>query len=358
MEFYLPEAKDGISIAVAMSGGVDSSVVAAMLVNQGYNVKGITLAMQATIAKEVDELAIKDAKEVCKKLNIEHHVANLSDEFRAEIIQPFADSYLNGETPLPCASCNKKFKFGYLWQAAKELGCDYLITGHYINWQLDGDDFKILQGDDKIRDQSYFLSLVNRDLLKNTRFPLGSLSKDETREYAKEMGLNVHNKPDSQDICFVPNGRYIDIIEKLHPNANMSGDIVHIDGRILGKHEGTYNFTIGQRKGIGIGGAETLYVIKLDAKNKQVIVGPKEALQQNIVYIKDLNWVTKQPLQHGQEVLAKVRAAQELTKAKIYIQNDGLAKVVFDEAISAVAPGQLCAFYKQTQLLGGGWIIS
>lgn len=359
IELYLPPPKDAGRIAVAMSGGVDSSVVAALIKEQGYDVIGITLALQGNIAPSTDASAAKDAKKVADFLNIPHHIADLSDLFKKEVIDPFVDGYLQGETPLPCARCNKVIKFGALWDVAREMGATYLVTGHYIRYvpEIDGSEPKILQGEDKKRDQSFFLSQVPVDKLRFVRFPLGQLSKDETRAIARRLKLEVHDKPDSQDICFVPTGRYTQMVEKLRPGACSPGDIVHVDGRVLGQHKGIIYYTVGQRRGIEIGGGDPLYVVKLNAAKNQIIVGSKEDLYQYEVHIKELNWLEGGPPKEGQTVIAKLRSAQALKAAKIYAKNDGSAKLIFSEPQDSVAPGQICGIYDGERLLGGGCIV-
>ncbi|MFV0320869.1 MAG: tRNA 2-thiouridine(34) synthase MnmA [Alphaproteobacteria bacterium] len=348
-------------VAVAMSGGVDSSVVAGLMKQQGYDVIGVTLAMQGNLAPTTDQAAVRDAKKMAEYLDIPHQVVELSDLFRNAVVNPFAESYLGGETPVPCAACNKKVKFGALWDAVKDLDCDYLITGHYIKWRPAEDDgnAQIWRGTDYRRDQSFFLCQVPMERLNNVRFPLGDLSKDDTRRMAKEMGLEVHDKPDSQDICFVPTGKYAEVVEKLRPGASEPGDIVHIeDGRVLGQHKGIIYYTIGQRRGLEIGGGDPLYVLKLDAAKNQVIVGPTSALHRKVVYIKDLNWIGDEgwPAE-GREVIAKTRSSQQLKPARIYAnKEDKTAKIVFDEMLDSVAPGQIGVMYDGDRLLGGGWI--
>ncbi len=359
IELYLPPPKDAGCIAVAMSGGVDSSVAAGVLKEQGYDVIGITLALQGSIAPSTDASAVKDAKDMANFLKIPHHVADLSDLFKKEIIEPFVDGYLKGETPLPCARCNRVIKFGALWDVATSLGATYLATGHYIRYipEMNGTGPRILQGEDKKRDQSFFLSQVPVEKLRFVRFPLGQLSKDETRAIAKRLKLEVHDKPDSQDICFVPSGKYTQIVEKLRPGACEPGNIIHVDGRILGKHKGIIHYTIGQRRGIEIGGGDPLYVLKLDAKKNQIIVGSKDDLYQYEVHIKELNWLQGTPPKEGQTVIAKLRSAQALKAAKIYAKGDGSAKLIFSEPQDSVAPGQICGIYDGERLLGGGCIV-
>lgn len=359
IELYLPPPENAGRIAVAMSGGVDSSVVAALLKEQDYDVVGITLALQGNIAPSTDAAASKDAKKIADFLQIPHHIADLSELFRKEVIDPFVDGYLKGETPLPCVRCNRIIKFGALWDFATELGATYLVTGHYIRYipEMNGQEAQILQGEDKKRDQSFFLSQVPVEKLRYVRFPLGQLTKDETRAIAKRLNLEVHDKPDSQDICFVPTGKYTQMVEKLRPGACTPGNIIHIDGRVLGQHKGIIHYTVGQRRGIEIGGGDPLYVLKLDARNNQIIVGSREDLFQYEVHIKELNWLNGEPPKEGQTVIAKLRSAQALKAAKIYAKNDGSAKLIFSEPQDSVAPGQICGIYDGERLLGGGCIV-
>ncbi len=363
MNLYMPPPHKDITIAVAMSGGVDSSVVTAMLKEQGYHVIGLTLAMQGDLAPKTDEKAVNDAKKIADFLGIEHHVVALEELFRKEVVEPFAQSYLKGETPLPCVGCNRKVKFGALWDAAESLGANYLVTGHYIRWQpsAHSDRPQIIRAQDKRKDQTFFLSQVPAEKLKNVRFPLGDMhDKSQTRALAKKYGLTVHDKPDSQDICFVPEGKYAEIVEKLHPNATSAGDIVHIeDGRVLGQHKGIIYYTVGQRRGLEIGGGDPLYVLKLDAPNNRIIVGPPSALHRKEVYIADLNWMGDEEWPtEGLEVYAKTRSSQELKLARIYAdKSDKSARILFDDILDSVAPGQICAMYDENdRLLGGGWI--
>ncbi|MFV0431136.1 MAG: tRNA 2-thiouridine(34) synthase MnmA [Alphaproteobacteria bacterium] len=361
VELYMKPPSETKRVAVAMSGGVDSSVVAGLIKQQGYDVLGVTLAMQGSLAPTTDEAAVRDAKKMADYLGIEHKVVELNNLFRDNVVDPFADSYLDGTTPVPCALCNKKVKFGALWDAVEQFGCDYLITGHYIRWRPaeNGGNPQIWRGSDYRRDQSFFLCQVPIERLENVRFPLGELSKDETRRMAKEMGLEVHDKPDSQDICFVPTGKYAEVVEKLRPNANQPGDIVHIeDGRVLGQHKGIIYYTIGQRRGLEIGGGDPLYVLKLDASKNQVIVGPTSALHRKVVYIEELNWIGDDhwPAE-GREVIAKTRSSQNLKPARVYAnKEDKTAKIVFDDILDSVAPGQVGVMYDGDRLLGGGWI--
>ena len=318
-------------VVVAMSGGVDSSVVAGLLHAEGYEVIGITLQLYdhgEAVRKTGSCCAgqdIDDARRVCETLGIPHYVLDYESRFREAVIENFADSYLAGETPIPCVSCNQTVKFADLLKTARDLDADVLATGHYIRSRLNGAHRSLYRPADAERDQSYFLFATTQEQVDFLRFPLGDMTKDETRRHATEMGLIVADKPDSQDICFVPNGNYADIITKLRPNAALAGDIVHIDGRVLGRHEGILRFTVGQRKGLGVATGEPLFVVKLDARTHRVIVGPREALDTRIVHLREMNWLGDDPLadvpSEGMEVLARVRSTRPPTPARLFHEN-------------------------------------
>ena len=361
-------------VVVAMSGGVDSSVTAALLNEQGFDVIGITLqlydhgvAMQAkgTCCAGAD---IHDARSVAARLGIPHYVLDYETRFHQQVMEDFADSYLRGETPIPCVRCNQTVKFTDLLRTARDLQADCLATGHYVQ-RADGDDGpRLLRGADLTKDQSYFLFATTGEQLSYLRFPLGAFSKDETRALARKFGLSIAEKPDSQDICFVPNGSYGDVVRRLRPGAVDAGDIVHIDGTVLGRHNGVIDYTIGQRRGLGIGGrigadeAEgPLYVVEIDTGANQVIVGPQEALACLEVHLSDVNWINTAP-DDGAAVLARLRSAASAMPAKLLCKHTGLDSVVliFDEAQFGIAAGQAAALYdfkNPDQLLGGGWIL-
>ena len=352
-------------VVVAMSGGVDSSTVAAMMKNEGYNVIGITLKLYND-TKETSQSKqccagqdIMDAKRVADKLKIKHKILYYQTKFKEGVIDNFIDSYLNGETPIPCVQCNQTVKFTDLFKEAKNLKADALVTGHYVKSITDGDSTEMYRGIDSNRDQSYFLFNTTKDQLNFLRFPLGNLLKNETREIARKLDLNVADKPDSQDICFVPNGDYASVIEKFRPNSFIKGNIKDINGEVIGVHDGIINYTIGQRKGIGISDKKPLYVIKIIANKNEIIVGAKEHLVKTQINLKDLNIITNDKNDFKKELFVKVRSTGKLIKAKIDI-NKTSANVNLQEEEYGIAPGQACVFYSKDSLgykvLGGGWI--
>jgi len=362
-------------VVVAMSGGVDSSVVAGILKREGYDVLGITLQLYdhgAAVHRAGSCCAgqdIDDARRVCETLGIPHYVLDYEKRFRETVINPFAESYVAGETPIPCVACNQTVKFADLLLTAKELGADALATGHYIRSRPNpapGAPHRraLYRPVDAERDQSYFLFATTQEQIDYLRFPLGHLSKAETRALAEEMGLVVAKKADSQDICFVPQGKYSDIVNKLKPNAALSGDIVHIDGRVLGRHEGILHYTIGQRRGIGVATGEPLYVVYLDARSRRVIVGPKEALETRRLYLRDVNWlgdgVIEAAAERGFDCYAKVRSTRPPRPARLLSGPGGL-HVELAEGEPGVAPGQACALYsgegEDARIYGGGFIL-
>jgi tRNA-specific 2-thiouridylase len=365
----LPGKPEDTRIVVAMSGGVDSSVVAGMLKAEGYDVIGMTMQLydhgEAIHRKGAccSGQDIHDAKRVAETLGIPHYVLNYEDKFQKSVIDPFAKSYMDGETPIPCVACNQTVKFVDLLATAKELGAAALATGHYVASRLDGNRRALFRPVDAERDQSYFLFTTTQEQLDFLRFPLGDRPKSETREMARQMGLSVAEKSDSQDICFVPEGRYSDVITKLKPEAMESGDIVHIDGRVLGIHKGIINYTIGQRRGIGIAVGEPLYVIHLDAAHARVIVGPKEALATHKLFLRDVNWIGRDTLEEALsvnlEIYARVRSTRPPEPAILSLEN-GKICVTLTKGEGGIAPGQACVFYandsQTSRILGGGWI--
>jgi tRNA-specific 2-thiouridylase len=360
------EPKDTL-VVVAMSGGVDSSTVAAMMKNEGYNVIGVTLKLYND-SKEITKSKqccagqdIMDAKRVADKLKIEHKILYYQNKFKEGVIDNFIDSYLNGETPIPCVQCNQTVKFTDLFEEAKKLKADALVTGHYVKSITEGDNTEMYRGIDANRDQSYFLFNTTKDQLNFLRFPLGNLLKDETREIARKLDLNVADKPDSQDICFVPNGDYASVIEKFRPNSFSKGNIKNMKREVIGVHDGIINYTIGQRKGIGISDKKPLYVVKIIADKNEIIVGAKKYLAKKKINLKDLNIITNDKNDFKKELFVKVRSTGKLIKAKIDINNT-LANVNLLEEEHGIAPGQACVFYSENNLgykvLGGGWIIN
>ena len=350
-------------VVVAMSGGVDSSAVAALLAEQGYEVIGITLQLYdhgEMVNKKGACCAgqdIHDARRVAESLSIPHYVLNYENRFKQSVMDDFADSYLAGETPIPCVKCNQSVKFKDLLQTARELGADCMATGHYVQRMQQESRAQMHRAADLTRDQSYFLFATTQEQLDFLRFPLGHLkSKEETRALAARFGLTVADKPDSQDICFVPSGGYAKVVEKLRPGALEPGEIVHVDGRVLGRHDGIINYTVGQRKGLGIGGTvEPLFVVKLDAAKKQVIVGAKEDLLVRQFTLRECNWLDAQQLKE-KEVMVKLRSMHPGVKARVHDVGGGRALVELAEPQAAVSPGQACVAYDGDRMIGGGWI--
>jgi tRNA-specific 2-thiouridylase len=352
-------------VVVAMSGGVDSSAVAALLKEQGYEVIGITLQLYdhgAMVNKKGACCAgqdIHDARRVAESIGIPHYVLNYESKFREAVMDDFVDTYLAGETPIPCVKCNQSVKFKDLLQTARDLGADCMATGHYVQRVEDAGKGVMVRAADLSRDQSYFLFATTQEQLDFLRFPLGHLkSKDETRALAARYGLTVADKPDSQDICFVPTGGYAKVIEKLRPGALEAGEIVHVDGTLMGRHDGIINYTVGQRRGLGIGGvADPLYVVKLDAAKKQVIVGGKEHLLKQSFIIRECNWLMDDASRMTDDkIVVKLRSTQAGFPATIEPLADGKARVTLKEPQEAVSPGQACVAYLGDVMLGGGWI--
>ena len=360
-------------IVVAMSGGVDSSVTAALLTNAGFDVVGLTMQLYdhgKALQKKGACCAgsdINDARSVANKLGIPHYVLNYENLFQDQVMEDFVESYLKGETPIPCVRCNQTVKFTDMFDRAKKLGASAMATGHYIRRKRKLGIPTLHRGIDSSKDQSYFLFATTNEQLEFLRFPLGSLTKDETRNAAKLYDLKVAEKPDSQDICFVPEGKYADVVRKLRPGSIDKGKIVDINGNTLGQHDGIIDYTIGQRKGIGIGGRKgvedkdsKLYVIQLDAENNQVVVGPKEFLKCKEIEISECNWIMDKPRKNCSKVLVKLRNSSEPIPGEISINFEtNSSELTFDKPQYGVSTGQAAVLYNPndtSQVLGGGWI--
>ncbi|MHA1558695.1 MAG: tRNA 2-thiouridine(34) synthase MnmA [Alphaproteobacteria bacterium] len=345
----IPGINKNDTVAIAMSGGVDSSTLAALLLEAGYSVIGVTLNLH-------QYSDINDAKEIAKFLNISHHTIECRDFFEKHIIKPFINEYKKGRTPNPCTRCNKIMKFDYLLDQAKKLGAKLLVTGHYARREFVNNVYKLMRAFDKKKDQSYFLFATPYDALQYIDFPLGNLSKNEIRKKAKHFGLHVSSKPDSQDICFLK-GHYIDMFKKLSPKSFVPGDIVHINGEILGQHEGIIHFTIGQRRGLGVSFKEPLYITDICYKTNKVTVGPLSYLSKDEISLKDVNWLyPSEFFEKGYECDVQVRSTQKSTPATVIKDKMNKARVIFKNKEQGVAPGQACVFFKGDQLLGGGFI--
>ena len=355
------------TVVVAMSGGVDSSTVAGIMKKAGYKVIGITLKLYDD-SKEVSKSKqccsgqdIMDAKRVAHKLNIDHKILYYQTKFKQGVIDNFVESYLKGETPIPCVQCNQTVKFKDLFQVSKELKADALVTGHYVKSITSGNDTSMYRAVDENRDQSYFLFNTTKEQLNYLRFPLGGMLKNETRDIAKKLELNVSDKPDSQDICFVPNGDYVSVIKKFKPEALQKGNIKDLDGKVIGVHDGIINFTIGQRKGIKVSDKNPHYVLKINAEKNEITVGPKEKLGKKKIFLNRLNLLAEKT-KFEKEIFVKVRSTGKLLDAKVNLKNNNEAEVNLTLPEDGISPGQACVFYNKDKfghkVLGGGWIVN
>ena len=360
----IKKPKKETKVVVAMSGGVDSSVVAALMKQEGYDVTGITLKLydDSKKSKEGRQCCagqdIMDAKRVSEKIDINHEILYYQKKFKTEVIDSFIDSYVSGETPIPCVQCNQTVKFRDLFKYAKDLKADALVTGHYVSRVQKNDHASMYRAKDLKRDQSYFLFSTTQEQLDFLRFPLGEIDKLETRSIASKLHLNVASKPDSQDICFVPNGDYSSVIKKFRPESFKKGKIIDLEGKVIGQHEGIINYTVGQRKGIKIASNSPLYVVNINADDNTVIVGKKENLEIKEIQLRELNILAKKN-EFEKTIKVKVRSTGKLLKAKINFDKD-FARVIILEKETGISPGQACVFYNKDEfgdkVLGGGWI--
>jgi tRNA-specific 2-thiouridylase len=352
-------------VVVAMSGGVDSSVAAALVKRAGYDTVGVTLQLYdhgEAISRKGACCAgqdIHDARTVAAGLDIPHYVLDYESRFRESVMDEFVDSYLAGNTPIPCIRCNETVKFRDLLGMAKELGAEAMVTGHYIATRRGADGWEMHRPVDLARDQSYFLFSTTQEQLDFLRFPLAELTKDEIRDFAGQLGLVVAEKPDSQDICFVPNGDYAGVIKRLRPDCSLPGEILHMDGSVLGQHQGVLHYTVGQRRGLGVAVGDPLYVVSIDADARQVIVGPREALARQKILLSEVNWLGGDASQ-ALDVRVRIRSTSEPAAAQIKLTGAHQAEIHLATAEEGVSPGQACVFYAadQERLLGGGWIAS
>jgi tRNA-specific 2-thiouridylase len=347
-----------VRVVVGMSGGVDSSVAAALLVEEGHEVIGVTLNLAGSDSRCCSLDDADDARRVADGLGIRFYVANYKDRFREEVIEPFADAYLAGRTPIPCVTCNKRFKFDYLLARGRALGADAVATGHYARIVPGADGTpRLLRGEDAGKDQSYFLFNLAPEQLARIRFPLGALCKDEVRSRARELGLATAEKPESQEICFVPDGDYAAVVERIRPGAAPGkGDVVDEQGTLLGHHSGIHRYTVGQRRGLGVSGSEPRYVVRIDAAANRVVVGPAASLVANEARVEHVSWTRAAAPAASLQAEVKIRYRDVPVPARVAPDGEGGAEVRFDAPVRAVTPGQAAVFYRGDEVLGGGWI--
>jgi tRNA-specific 2-thiouridylase len=355
----------GKRVVVAMSGGVDSSVAAALLKEQGCEVIGMTMQIwdySSFTAEHGESFGsccslddVYDARRVAESLDIPFYVVNFEKQFEKEVIERFCDDYFKGLTPNPCVICNQILKFETLLRRARELQADYLVTGHYAQLIHEDGLFSLKKGQDRNKDQTYFLFTLTQEQMKYVRFPLGGMTKEEVRGHASRLGLKVAEKPESQDICFVPDGDYVRFLEEQRGSGSMDGDIVHVDGQVLGRHLGTYRYTIGQRRGLGLSWPQPLYVVGIDAENRKVVVGEKPYLEVSHCYVDNINWLIDAPVK-SIEAACRIRYRHQEAPSLITMLEDGSVRVDFHEPQSGVTPGQAAVFYDGDRVLGGGWI--
>jgi len=346
-------------VVVAMSGGVDSSVAAALLVEQGFEVIGITMSLVSSASRCCSLEDANDARRVAERLGIRFYVANYKDAFAKEVIEPFAESYLRGQTPIPCVACNSRFKFTHLSERARALGATKLATGHYARIGHDAGTgrFELLRACYEAKDQSYYLFELNQAQLAQTLFPLGEMTKGEVRERARALGLVTAEKPESQEICFVPEGDYAAVVEALRPQLRgVEGEIVDGDGKVLGLHGGIHHFTIGQRKGLGIASDGRLYVIAIDVQTRRVVVGTDEDLDTNSAIVRDVHWISGTAPESTLRAHVRIRSRHAGVEASLLSVEHGRFRIDFDRPVRAVTPGQAAVFYAGERVLGGGWL--
>lgn len=339
-------------VMVALSGGVDSAVTAALLLEQGYEVIGVHMRLLSGVEHESSD---EDARQVANELGIEFHSLDCRDEFNRVIVQNFCDEYLNGRTPNPCILCNRHMKFGYLLQVADELGADFLATGHYARIDYSGDVPVLRRGHDLKKDQSYFLFTLTAEQLKRVMFPLEDTTKEQVKEIAQRLNLSARHNAESQDVCFIPDNDYVNFLRKQALTLPQGGNIIHVNGKVLGRHSGTYRYTIGQRKGLGIGWSEPLYVVSIDVTKNQVVVGEKQFLKTTELVVNDVVW-SQLPVESKLRVDCRIRYRHNEALATVYTDDQNTVRVVFDQPQIGVTPGQSAVFYQEDAVIGGGWI--